>query len=69
MRPSADTPVASMINSPAPEIARWPRWIVCQALAVPSVAEYWHIGAMTMRLSSSRLPMRSGAKSLLMRSL
>ena len=50
MRPSAETAVASTISRPAPDSARWPRWIRCQSPAEPSFAEYWHIGAMTMRL-------------------
>ena len=35
MRPSGLTPVASRHNSPAPEIARPPRWIRCQSPGVP----------------------------------
>jgi hypothetical protein len=47
--------------SPAPERARWPRWIMCQSLAVPFVAEYWHIGAITIRFPRRRSPIRSGS--------
>jgi hypothetical protein len=32
----------------------------------PSTAEYWHIGAMTIRLANSRLPTRNGVNSALM---
>ena len=56
IRPSGNTAVASMIRRPAPERARLPRWIVCQSVARPSSAEYWHIGAITMRLRSSSEP-------------
>ncbi len=49
MRPSGSTAVASRISSPAPDRASWPRWIMCQSVALPSSAEYWHIGAITMR--------------------
>src|SRR5450756_3156292 len=49
-----------MVSSAAPESARCPRWIRCQSVMHPSTAEYWHIGAMTMRLRSSRPPTRSG---------
>ena len=66
MRPSGDTAVASRIISPAPESASCPRWIMCQSVALPSSAEYWHIGAMTTRLGRSRSPMRSGVKSWLL---
>src|SRR5450759_3956196 len=34
--------------------------MTCQSVMHPSMAEYWHIGAMTMRLRSSRPPTRSG---------
>ena len=50
MRPSADTAVASAMTAPAPPTARLPRCTRCQSLGTPSIAEYWHIGATTMRL-------------------
>ena len=56
MRPMASTAVASMISKPAPDRASWPRWITCQSVAAPSTAEYWHIGAMTMRLRKGSEP-------------
>lgn len=56
MRPSGDTADASMISIAAPDSASWPRWIMCQSAAEPSSAEYWHMGAITMRFSSRRLP-------------
>src|SRR5215212_8420352 len=34
----------------------------CQSVMQPSTAEYWHIGAMTMRLASDSPPARSGVK-------
>src|SRR5207342_2363232 len=48
--------------SAAPESARWPRWIRCQSVMHPSSAEYWHMGAITIRLHRSRLPTRIGWK-------
>src|SRR5690625_1773408 len=35
----------------------------CQSVMQPSTAEYWHIGAITMRLASSSLPTVKGLKS------
>src|SRR5215475_1387582 len=32
----------------------------CQSFMQPSSAEYWHIGAMTIRFASSRPPIRIG---------
>ena len=55
MRPSGVTAVASMITMPAPDSAMVPRCTVCQDVARPSSAEYWHIGATTMRLGKARL--------------
>ncbi|MCC2633832.1 MAG: hypothetical protein K0S48_1718 [Ramlibacter sp.] len=66
MRPSGDTAVASTISKPAPDTARLPRWIMCQSVAEPSSAEYWHIGAMTMRLARRRAPMEKGSNRRLM---
>src|SRR5262245_48973168 len=53
MRPWRSTCVASMITSPAPELASMPRWLMCQGPATPSSALYWHIGETTRRLDSS----------------
>src|SRR5882762_10839890 len=64
MRPSRVTCVASTISSPAPEYARWPRWMRCQSFMQPSSAEYWHIGETTMRLGSVTPPSWMGVKSL-----
>src|SRR5437867_5800604 len=64
MRPSRVTWVASTISSPAPEYARWPRWMRCQSFMQPSSAEYWHIGETTMRLGSVTPPSWMGVKSL-----
>src|SRR5262245_37063444 len=55
-----------MLSKAAPERARCPKWITCQSVMRPSAAEYWHIGAITMRFASSRLPTRNGVKSTLM---
>src|SRR3954453_20666227 len=53
-----------MVSSGAPDSARWPKWRRCQSVMHPSWAEYWHIGAITMRLASSRSPIRKGENSL-----
>ena len=50
IRPSGVTADASVITSPAPPAANWPRWTRCQSSGTPSVAEYWHIGATQTRL-------------------
>src|SRR5437763_8587875 len=52
MRPIADTAVASIVNMPAADCSSWPQWIVCQSVAQPSTAEYWHIGETTMRFAN-----------------
>src|SRR5215210_6961122 len=52
-----------MVSSAAPDSASWPKWMTCQSVMHPSWAEYWHIGAITMRLASSRAPNRRGVKS------
>src|ERR1700761_7790047 len=65
MRPAGCTAVASMVSNAAPDRARWPRWITCQSVMHPSMAEYWHIGATTMRFFSSRAPTRKGVNSWL----
>ena len=57
IRPSGDTAVASMIRRPAPERARLPRCRTCQCVAMPSQAEYWHMGGITIRLERWTLPM------------
>src|SRR5258707_4898058 len=59
MRPARSTAVASIITSPAPDTASEPRCCMCQSVALPSSALYWHIGDTTMRLASvrSRNPM------------
>lgn len=63
MRPSGTTAVASVSTSPAPPVAKPPRWTKCQSLAMPSVAEYWHIGATPMRLRSVSERSVNGEKS------
>src|SRR3954471_9683881 len=64
MRPSRVTWVASTIIRPAPEYARWPRCTKCQSFMLPSSAQYWHIGEMTMRFGSVIPPSAIGVKSL-----
>ena len=66
MRPAGSTAVASMHSMPAPDSARLPRWIMCQAVAAPSSAEYWHIGETTMRLGSVRPRSANGLNRVLM---
>src|SRR5580692_3740577 len=60
MRPRRSTWVASIPNIPAPEFDNMPRWVMCQSLATPSSALYWHIGATTTRFASSRPARRMG---------
>src|SRR5258708_22717339 len=49
MRPSGSTAAASVKTSRAPPVAILPRCTKCQSSAMPSRAEYWHIGEMTTR--------------------
>src|SRR5258706_2810535 len=49
MRLSGSTAAASVKINPAPPVAILPRWTKCQSLAIPSCAEYWHIGETTTR--------------------
>ena len=71
MRPSGSTAVASMVNSAAPLLNRLPQCMRCQSVASPLTAEYWHMGATTMRLGRVRPPRGEGknwgVKSRLMR--
>jgi len=62
MRPRRSTPVASMVTMPAPDIARLIQWCMCQSVAEPSAAEYWHIGATAMRLRKDWPPISIGEK-------
>ena len=54
MRPSGDTAVASRIIRPAPDSARWPEVDHVPVAGWPSSAEYWHMGAMTMRFAQAQ---------------
>src|SRR5947209_16489128 len=65
MRPAASTPVASIMTRPGPATANEPRCIMCQSVALPSIALYWHIGATTMRLGKVRPRRAIGVKSWL----
>ena len=56
MRPTADTAVASIMNRPAPLLSRLVQCVRCQSVAWPLSAEYWHMGAITMRLGKVRGP-------------
>jgi hypothetical protein len=38
----------SAMTNPTPPVALVPRWTRCQSPAKPSVAEYWHIGEVTI---------------------
>src|SRR6266404_6903393 len=55
MRPSGDTPVASVKTRPAPPTARLPRCTRGQSFANPSVLEYSHIGETTIRFGNVML--------------
>src|ERR1700720_1025702 len=52
IRPSGETPAASVKTSEAPPTARLPKCTRCQSVAKPSVLEYWHIGETIIRLRS-----------------
>src|SRR5947209_20480760 len=65
MRPAASTPVASIMTRPGPATASEPRCRMCQSVALPSIALYWHIGATTMRLGRVRPRNAIGVKSWL----
>src|SRR5690242_9411484 len=54
MRASGVTPVASRMTRPKPPSAKRPRCTKCQSLATPWRAEYWHMGATTVRLRKVR---------------
>jgi hypothetical protein len=60
MRPSGNTPVASIVNKPAPLLSKLAQCIKCQSVASPFTAWYWHIGATTMRFGKTRLPRGDG---------
>jgi hypothetical protein len=66
MRPRRSTPVASTTTSAAPDMARFIQCCRCQSVALPSSAEYWHIGATTIRLGSGTGPRASGEKRVVM---
>ncbi len=61
MRASARSrsPPASAGRRPTGRAGRDASW--CQSVAAPPRAEYWHIGAMTMRFSSWRSSRRKGS--------
>ena len=62
MRPRRSTPVASMVTMPAPDMARLIQCPMCQSVAEPSSAEYWHIGDTAMRFRNGRPPISIGEK-------
>ena len=62
MRPIAETAVASIVNMPALDSRSWPQCTMCQSVAQPSTAEYWHIGDTTMRFASVSLRSLKGEK-------
>jgi hypothetical protein len=63
MRPGADTAVASIVNRPALDCNICPQCTVCQSVAQPLTAEYWHIGDTTMRLARTSLRKLKGENS------
>src|SRR5262249_23236380 len=62
MRPCRSTAVASKAIMPARLMANCIRCWRCQSDALPSLAEYWHMGDTAMRLGSSMGPSLSGEK-------
>ena len=63
MRPSGETAAASVMTSPAPPMARAPRWTRCQSFARPSSAEYWHMGETPTRFGIVTERRERGVKS------
>jgi hypothetical protein len=63
MRPSGTTALASVMTSPAPPAANWPRCTRCQSSGTPSTAEYWHIGEIQTRFGTVTPRKVMGAKS------
>ena len=53
---------ASIVTIAAPDIAIIIQCWRCQSVAVPSLAEYWHIGAMAIRLAKVSPPISIGEK-------
>src|SRR5262245_30842354 len=64
MRPMRSTAVASTTTMPARATANCIRCARCQSVALPSSAEYWHIGETAMRLGSVSGPTLRGSKRL-----
>ncbi len=62
MRPRRSTAVASIVTMPAPDIASVIQCCMCQSVAEPSSAEYWHIGATAMRFGKAKPPISIGEK-------
>src|SRR5215472_5393106 len=63
IRPRSSTAVASIMTSPAPEMA----WVIvfwrCQSVGIPPTAEYWHIGETAIRFGAVRDPNATVVKS------
>src|SRR5262245_6249736 len=64
MRPARSTAVASTTTRPARPRANCIRCCRCQSVALPSCAEYWHIGDTTIRLGNVSGPTLSGSNRL-----
>jgi hypothetical protein len=62
--PSGLTALSSTVRRPAPDSASVPKCAIRQPLALPSCAEYWHIGEIMMRLDKGIGPRAVGEKSL-----
>jgi hypothetical protein len=45
-----------MMNRAAPLLSKLAQWAKCQSVACPFSAEYWHMGATTVRLASVNGP-------------
>src|SRR4029077_20425188 len=67
IRPAGSAEVDSIQSMPAPERASWPRCVRCHEVALPSSAQYWHMGETTIRFGSVTPRIARGEKSLLIR--
>nr|WP_211106792.1 hypothetical protein [Azospirillum sp. INR13] len=64
-QPRRSTVVPSWKTSPAPPAAKRPRFIRCQSVGKPSIPQYCHMGATTIRFFSVTPRMVYGVNSAL----
>ena len=63
IRPRSSTAVASIMTSPAPDMACVMVFCRCQSVGIPPIAEYWHIGETATRFGAIRGPSATVVKS------